>query len=293
MGRSVNHFQLEPDSVYGAPYTIDTVGKSPNTNVRTGAWRFDTATGGPADVVTAPAQEGLQALALHQVSWQGDKFNTPFKVQLGSASVSPSSVVQTATGDTGGFDVTFSSSVALDGLKASAYGLSQPSTTTEVAHQDDPNDPSTASVKRNITLSHASRLSVSTALDSNDLDLYVLRDANNDGVFSPSEIVASSAGGTANEAVDLVNPPDGNYQIWVHGFSVSGTPSFTLNVNAIQGNDLTVSGLPTGPVPANTTVTLHVDYNKAMTPGQSYNGELLLGPTTAPSALSVPIKITR
>ncbi len=293
MGRSQNHFQLEPDSVYGAPYTIDTVGKSPNTNVRAGAWRFDTATGGPADVVTAPAQEGLQALALHQVSWQGDKFNTPFKVQLGSASVAPSSVVQAATGNTGGFDVTFDSSVALDGLKAAAYGLSQPSTTSEVAHQDDPNDPATASVKKNITLSHASRLSVSTALDSNDLDLYVLRDANNDGVFSPSEIVASSAGGTANEAVDLVNPPDGNYQIWVHGFSVSGTPSFTLNVNAIQGNDLTVSGVPTGPVPAGTSVTLHVDYNKAMTPGQSYNGELLLGPSTAPSALSVPIKITR
>ena len=30
-----------------------------------------------------------------------------------------------------------------------------------------------------------------------------------------------------------------------------------------------------------------------MTPGQSYNGELLLGPASAPSALSVPIKITR
>jgi hypothetical protein len=30
-----------------------------------------------------------------------------------------------------------------------------------------------------------------------------------------------------------------------------------------------------------------------MTPGQSYNGELLLGPSSAPTALSVPIKITR
>ncbi|TCC27568.1 S8 family serine peptidase [Kribbella speibonae] len=293
MGRSVNHFQLEPDSVYGAPYTIDTVGKSPNTNVRAGAWRFNTATGGPADVVTAPAQEGLQAVALHQVSWQGDKFNTPFKVQLGSASVSPSSVTQTATGDTGGFDVTFESSVPLDGLKADAFGLSQPSTTTETAHQDNPDDPSTASVKKNVTLAHASRLHVSTALASNDVDLFVVRDADNDGVFAPSEIVASSAGGTGDEAVDLINPPDGNYQIWVHGFSVTGTPTFPLTVDAVQGNDLTVSGLPSGPVAAGTPVTLHVDYNKAMTPGQSYNGELLLGPASAPSALSVPIKITR
>lgn len=91
-------------------------------------------------------------------------------------------------------------------------------------------------MKKNITLSHASTLSVSTALDTNDLDLFVVRDAN---------------------------------------------------------NDLTVSGVPSGPVAAGTPVTLHVDYNKAMTPGQSYNGELLLGPASAPSALSVPIKITR
>ena len=293
MGRSQNHFQVVPDSVFGAPYTLDTVGKSPNTNVRAGVWRFDTATGGPADVVTAPAQEGLQAVALHQVGWQGDAFNTPFKVQLGSASVSPSSVAATAGGDTGGFDVKFESSVALDGLKATAFGLSQPSMTTETAHQDNPDDPATASVKKNITLNHASRLSVTTALDTNDLDLFVVRDANNDGTFSSSEIVASSTSGTANESVDLINPPDGNYQIWVHGFGVAGTPAFTLNVNAVQGNDLTVTGLPTGPLAPNTPVTLHVDYNKAMTAGQTYQGELLLGPTTAPAALSVPIKITR
>jgi hypothetical protein len=178
-------------------------------------------------------------------------------------------------------------------LKAAAFGLSQPSTTTETAHQDNPDDPSTASVKKNLTLSHASRLSVSTALNSDDLDLFVVRDANNDGVFSPSEIVASSTSGTANESVDLISPPDGNYQIWVHGFSVAGTPAFTLNVDAVQGNDLTVSGVPTGPLAAGTPVTLHVDYNKAMTPGSEYHGELLLGPPTAPSALSVPITITR
>ena len=53
-------------------------------------------------MVTAPAQEGLQALAQHQVSWQGDKFNTPFKVQLGSASVAPSSVEPDRDRDTGG-----------------------------------------------------------------------------------------------------------------------------------------------------------------------------------------------
>jgi hypothetical protein len=56
---------------------------------------------------------------------------------------------------------------------------------------------------------------------------------------------------------------------------------------------MTVSGAPSGPLPAGTPVTLHVTYNKAMTAGQDYFGEILLGPTAAPTALTVPVKISR
>jgi hypothetical protein len=61
----------------------------------------------------------------------------------------------------------------------------------------------------------------------------------------------------------------------------------------VQGNDLTVSGVPSGPVAANTPVTLHVTFDKAMTSGQDYKGELLLGPSTAPTAVTVPITVHR
>jgi hypothetical protein len=79
----------------------------------------------------------------------------------------------------------------------------------------------------------------------------------------------------------------------VQGWSVSGTPTLTLTVDAVQGHDLTVTGMPSGHVPAGTPVTLHVAFNKAMTAGQDYFGELLLGPSSAPAALSVPVKISR
>jgi hypothetical protein len=134
---------------------------------------------------------------------------------------------------------------------------------------------------------------VRTELNTDDFDLFVVYDANDDGTFTNAEIVGSSAGGSANEFVELVAPPDGDYQIWVQGWSVAGTPTVKLTIDAIQGNDLTVSGIPTGAVPAGTPVTLTVDFSKAMTAGQSYFGELLLGPPTAPTALKVPIKITR
>ena len=293
MGRSQNIFQIIGDQAFGGPYIIDTVGKSPNTNIGAGVWRFDTATGGASDVVAAPAQEGLHELALHQVGWQGDQFHTPFTATVGSASVAPSSVEVTTAADTGTFDVTFESSVDLAGLAAEAFGLSQPSVTTETAQPDDPNDPSSASVKKDITLEHASRLTVTTALDSDDIDLYVVFDANGDGAFTADEVVGSSTTPTANERVELVAPADGNYQIWAQGWSVTGTPSFELGIDAVQGNDLTVSGVPDGPVPAGTPVTLSVDFSRQMTAGQDYFGELLLGPPSAPTALTVPIRISR
>jgi hypothetical protein len=294
MGRSANTYQLfDGSDPFGGPYILDTVGKSENTNTGAGVWQFDTATGGAREVVTAPAQEGLHSLVQHQVGWTGGKFDVPFAIKLGSATVTPPAVDTTTTADTGTFDVTFKSSVALDGLVAEGFGLSQPSTTQEPVAQDNPDDPSTASNKKNLTLSHASRLEVQTSFPTEDVDLFVVYDANNDGTFASSEIVASSAGGTANEAVELIRPADGNYQIWLHGFSVAGSPSITMRVNAIQGNDLTVSGLPSGPVEAGTPVTLHVAFAKPMTAGQDYFGELLLGPPSAPSAFTVPVTVRR
>jgi hypothetical protein len=141
-------------------------------------------------------------------------------------------------------------------------------------------------------VSHASRVTISTAL-TDDLDLYIVYDANNDGQFTAAEVVASSAGADGNESVTLIKPDDGNYQAWVQGFSVAGTPTFPLTIDPIQGTDLTVSGLPSGALPAGTPVTIHVEFSKAMTSGQDYFGELQLGPPAAPGALSVPITIHR
>ena len=292
-GRSANQFQLVGDTVFGAPYILDTVGGSPNTNVGAGVWTFDTATGGPSDLVTAPVQEGLHAVALHQVGWQGDDFHTPFEVTVGGARVNPTAVEETTADGTGSFDVTFTASVDLEGLAAEAFGLSRPTVETPTVQQDDPDDPSSASVKRDVTIDHASRLTVSTELDQ-DIDLFVVFDENGDGSFTNDEIVAASATGTGNEFVELTRPEDGDYQVWVQGWAITGTPTATLTIDSIQGNDLTVSGTPAGAVPAGTPVTLTVDYAKAdMEDGASYFGELLLGPPSAPTALAVPIEVTK
>jgi hypothetical protein len=280
--------------LFGAPYVLDTVGGSPNTNVGAGVWTFNTATGGAQDLVAAPAQAGLHAIALHQVLFDGGQFDTPFLTSVGTATLDPSSVVMDSPADAGTFDVTFKSTVDLDGLAADAFGLSQPEVFVEATQQDDPNDPSSASIKHDVAISHASTATFTVDVGPDDVDLFVVYDANSDGVFTNAEIVASSTGGAgSDEFIELVRPADGDYQVWAQGWQVAGTPDITLGIDVVQGNDMTISGLPAGAIPAGTEVTLTVNFSKTMVVGETYFGELLLGPTVAPSALRVPIEITR
>ena len=122
------------------------------------------------------------------------------------------------------FDVTFEAGLDLPGLAADGFGLSQLSVTTQTAQQDNPNDSATASVREPFTIAHAGHATISASLPGEDIDLFVVRDANGDGSFTTDEIVASSATASGSESVTMVRPPDGNYQVWVHGFSVS-TPA--------------------------------------------------------------------
>src|SRR5215208_6004304 len=111
----------------------------------------------------------------------------------------------------GHFSVIFKSSVALSGLSADAFGLSQPKTLSEQVKQDDPDDPSSASVKENVTIDHASRATFTLGVDSDDVDVFVVYDANNDGTFASDEIVGSSTGpaGT-DEELTLPEPVAGD-----------------------------------------------------------------------------------
>ena len=270
---------------FGAPYVLALIGGSPNTNKGAGVWGFDTATGGASDLVAARAQEGLHEVALHQVGFDGGKFNVPFQSTVAGASVSPSAVSQHTADGTGVFDVTFKAGIDLPGFNAEAFGLSQPILKDEVVHQDNPNDPSTASVKENVTIAHASRATFTVDVASDDVDLFIVHNG---------QIIASSTGGAgADERVTLVRPDDGDYQIWLHGFAVAGTPTVKLGIDIVQGTDMTATVSPSGAIPAGTPVTIHVTYTKAGMADGAYKGELLLGPPAAPTALSVPVTITK
>jgi len=292
--------RYDPD--YYGPYTLDTIGKSPNRNVAAGIWRFDTATGGAEDWVTASLNEGLHQVLMHNVLHSGVSGTVPFTVTVGTVAVDPITVNLDTDSDSGSFVITFTSGIELDDLAVEAFGLSAPEiyedqTVTQSDTQEPGDDPLNEANGWKLfpfSLEHASSATIWTDnATTNDIDMYVFFDANADGVFSyPDEVLSSSATGTSSEFVRLLNPEDGDYLVGVFGWDVTGGGTYDLFIQSVQGNDLTVSGAPDSVTPG-TPVVLTVDYSKTMTAGSTYYGALTLGPSVAPGAVVVPIAITR
>ena len=107
---------------------------------------------------------------------------------------------------------------------------------------------------KTVTLAHAAELNVSTSgPDGVDIDLYVVDPQGN--------LVAASTSSTPNESVSIQRPADGEYTILVHGWNVpNGSAPVTLTIDAIQGADVRLSGLP-GSIPAGGSATLTVAWD--------------------------------
>ena len=147
------------------------------------------------------------------------------------------------------------------------------------------------------------RLVVSTGNSSvSDVDLYLLYDFTGTGYHfadgnpaNPnSDVFAASAGGTANERVDILGGPGslleylGGETILIAVYNFTSAPaSFKVRTWAATPTDgsVSLSGLP----PALTdgqVITPLVTFNKAMTPGESYYGLVNLGDDANETALA-------
>jgi CubicO group peptidase (beta-lactamase class C family) len=116
--------------------------------------------------------------------------------------------------------------------------------------QDDPDDPATAGYKHDLVLPNEA-LSFEITLRGgadDDLDLYLLHDANGDGAFDfdSEQLAHANTQGPAVEriALDALAPP-GRYQVWVHGYDVQGNGStFDLTIDARAGQGMHITGAP-------------------------------------------------
>jgi subtilisin family serine protease len=68
----------------------------------------------------------------------------------------------------------------------------------------------------------------SAAPAASDLDLFLFRDANNDGAFTADEFYDQSATGAANEALTEFAPDPGKYRFVVNGFGTGNPSTFDM-----------------------------------------------------------------
>ena len=138
------------------------------------------------------AQEGMHAAVQHGVGFHGGKFDVPFETTTArlSSTRRPSRKRRlTARAVPGHVPLDAGSARVCGGC----FGLSQPSVTTETVVQDDPNDPSSATVKKSLSLSHAARLTIDLDTPADDdVDLFLVHDSNGDGAFTNGEIIGAS-----------------------------------------------------------------------------------------------------
>lgn len=270
---------------FTGPYDLGLKGGSPNTNASAGVWRFNTATGSTEDWVTGKLDRGLNTLMIHNVLYNGAPQGVGFSGQTGRMAVQPGSadLVDTLQSHSLGFGVM--TSMALAGFQADAYGLTHPwsSADATVAHH--------AYWDREFDMAHAGYIESWTLNGDSDIDLFLQRWNGASWVT-----LAVSEGSTGDEYVRLVRPTDGHYRMRVYGWSVpSGTTTFTAGLTVPQGNDITLSGVPAGPVAADTTITMNASFTKDRIPldqrDGSFVGVVFCGPSGAGSAVEVPISM--
>ena len=193
-------------------------------------------------------------------------------------------------------EVTITSQIDMPGLQVQGFGMSVPEVMEDVpVGQDDPNSPASAAFKHDVTLgTQAGRFIVTVdGEDDDDLDLFVMYDANGDGSFDyPAEQVGSSTSATGDERVQLGGfPPAGDYQIWVLGWAVNGdTSSFDMTVDTISGDAVGVEDAPDG-LTAGVPAKIRVCADTTNLEGEDgpASGVLVMGPSGAPSLLQLSV----
>jgi hypothetical protein len=280
---------------YG-PYTLELLGRSPYL-VAGSTWPFNTSSGGNEDWVAAPAGAGLHELLLHNVLFSGSQIDMPYDSTMSSVHMNTMAV--RLYGDRCA-TVSMTPQIDLPGFVARGVGMAVPEAfRDQQAKQDDPADPGTSSWRKDLVLAEdAVRWNfVLDGQPEDDLDLFLMRDNNNDGQFVyPDELYAQGSNGpTADETLDLGVTPAGRYQMWVHGYAVkSASGAFTLTHMPLVGDDVMTQGVPTE-VKAGQTASFQVCAKVADLAGQDgpLAGVLTIGPGGAPQLFQLPVTWSR
>ncbi|MBK6769487.1 MAG: S8 family serine peptidase [Ardenticatenales bacterium] len=262
-------------------------------------WPFDTNTSANEEWFAMPSSGGLHEVMLDNVAFGGHKLEVPIETTASALQVSSGNVAMWGSLCR---DITITSQMDLPGFVIQGFSGQPPTVTTGSARQDDPQARGTAHLKEDVTLDKVAA-GFTAILDAPDpavapqldLDLLVLYDKNADLLFDPAtEVVGQSLSDGADEAVRLQGTQKpGDYQVWVHGFTVPTPVSYTLSIQIFDGDafkitseKLTASMLPAGKPHL---VEICPDVDRLEVQPDPVGGTLVFGPGLMPGLFQVPM----
>jgi subtilisin family serine protease len=180
------------------------------------------------------------------------------------------SVSVETTGTSGSQTVQVSSKVAIKSFQSRVWGLTKGTVkhlqmTQDAAPLLPYDSPNTSVTLVDVPAGSKVLAAAITAATSSDVDLYVGRDANNDGAASSDEEVCSSATEAVLESCSVSNPAGGRYWVLVQNWLTGqGLDDIDLAIAVVPGADnhnLTATG-PATAVPAGVPFGLTLSWNE-------------------------------
>jgi hypothetical protein len=269
-----------PDSIFG-PYDLGLKGGSARTLLGEGRWGFGTATGAANEWVSGPLASGLNEIMIHNTLYSGASIGSTFTGSAGVIASQPGTITVRSNASSGTVPVTFATSMNLPGLSTKVAGLSAITTYATAT-------PAAGWWYGYVTVTDAPYIRFTSACPNADLDLVVWHwDADADDWV----VAAVSDSSSGDEEIKLVNPTPGDYAVGVGG--VPNTP-FTATVDAPEGTNLALTGVPVGALSAGTACTMTAQWTRPGTPpydeNTTYSGVIYLGPPGAAQVVEIPVQ---
>ncbi len=226
--------------------TFSIVERSVNNYAGSGRHDWGTYTDDSREVFVVPVSAGIHQMVLHTATHGVTTNDNALNISLGYVAAEQSSfhkVVTDWSEANGNESIYVVSTMPLPLESINSFGWTKPiNFDNETAYQDDSSDKMSASWWHNFTVSDAAEISIQMdSYEDADLDLYVFRDSDEDGVFESGEEIKKSTSGSSSESITIDEPADGNYSIAVLGWSVSESVQFWIDVEIVAGDSLNIT----------------------------------------------------
>ncbi len=278
---STDYFSTYYQNIYG-PYTLSVKGQSKNTYISGGKYAWETSSGGPKEVISAPLQNGLLEIMIHNVLYGGINASEQFKIRVYITTYYPNN-----------FTAYVGDKIGLSGTQPVKFSLGVNSTgldinVTPMVYVQRYNNIPITTGKYNYYLLHSvnwTYLGVKTYC-SGDIDLYLLY--SSDG--TNYSFYTYSATPSGDESVSVPNPADGYWLVIIYGYSVPANTTYDIEFYKGFPNlpQLVVTDVPTNII-AGVQYTFNITYNFSgyNIPAGKYISTVYFGPAGSGNVYSV------